>query len=265
MKKSIFEVTKMDCPSEEHLIRMKLAGFPTIKKLDFNLKDRQLTVYHDEQENELLKSLNDLNLHASLLATEQLITEIKIESPEADRKLLWIVLLINFGFFVIESTSGLISKSLGLVADSLDMLADAFVYGLSLFAISRSIQAKKNVARISGYFQLLLALTGFYEVSRRYLKADSPPDFMIMIIVSLFALAANGFCMYLLRASKSDDAHMKASMIFTSNDMIINMGVIVAGALVFLTDSNKPDLIIGLIVFLVVTRVAFRILNLARS
>jgi len=34
-------------------------------------------------------------------------------------------------------------------------------------------------------------------------------------------------------------------MIFTSNDVIINIGVITAGILVHMLDSNKPDLIIG--------------------
>ncbi len=57
---------------------------------------------------------------------------------------------------------------------------------------------------------------------------------------------------------------MKASMIFTSNDVIINLGVILAGVLVLWLDSNKPDLIIGSIVFVLVIQGAFRILKLGR-
>ena len=57
---------------------------------------------------------------------------------------------------------------------------------------------------------------------------------------------------------------MKASMIFTSNDVIINLGVITAGVLVFLLNSNKPDLIIGSIVFIIVIRGTFRILKLGK-
>src|SRR5690554_8209724 len=71
-----------------------------------------------------------------------------------------------------------------------------------------------------------------------------------MIIVSILALIANGICLYILQKSKSkEEAHMKASMIFTSNDIIINLGVISAGLLVNWLDSNKPDLIVGTIVF----------------
>jgi Co/Zn/Cd efflux system component len=57
---------------------------------------------------------------------------------------------------------------------------------------------------------------------------------------------------------------MKASMIFTSNDVVINLGVIVAGLMVNLLNSNKPDLIVGAIVFVIVIRGALRILNLSK-
>jgi len=90
------------------------------------------------------------------------------------------------------------------------------------------------------------------------------PDFQTMIIVSILALIANSVCLYLLQKSKSKEAHMKATMIFTSNDIIINTGVILAGVLVLLTQSKYPDLIIGAIVFLIVVRGAFRILKLGK-
>ena len=63
---------------------------------------------------------------------------------------------------------------------------------------------------------------------------------------------------------RSKEAHMQASMIFTSNDVIINSGVIVAGILVKWLNSSYPDLIIGAIVFVVVARGAYRILKLAK-
>ena len=63
---------------------------------------------------------------------------------------------------------------------------------------------------------------------------------------------------------KSKETHMQASMIFTSNDVVINLGVITAGVLVNWLDSNKPDLIIGTIVFLIVIQGAIRILNIAK-
>ncbi len=46
---SVFIITEMDCPTEEQLIRNKLATLPEISAIEFNLMRRQLTVTHAEQ------------------------------------------------------------------------------------------------------------------------------------------------------------------------------------------------------------------------
>ena len=154
---------------------------------------------------------------------------------------------------------------MGLVADSLDMLADSFVYGISLFAVGGALIKKKRIAKLAGYFQITLAIIGFLEVLRRFFGDGKLPDFSTMIIVSVFALIANAICLYILQKSKNkEDAHMKASMIFTLNDVIINLGVIAAGVLVNWLSSNKPDLITGTTVFFLVIQGAFRILKLSK-
>lgn len=263
MDKTVFEIAKMDCPSEENLIRMKLNDIESVQNLDFDIENRKLMVYHVGQLNKIETAIHQLNLNSRLLETNQTNQMVLSESSN-QRKLLWTVLLINFGFFIIEITTGFVSRSMGLVADSLDMLADSIVYGLSLFAVGSTIAFKKRIAKASGYFQIILAVLGFIEVTRRFVGIDTLPSFETMIVVSTFALVGNGTCLYLLQKSKSQEAHMKASMIFTSNDVIINFGVITAGILVHLLDSNKPDLIIGAIVFVLVIQGAFRILKLGK-
>ena len=161
-------------------------------------------------------------------------------------------------------TTGLISKSMGLVADSLDMLADSLVYGISLFAVGGTLTRKKKVAKLAGYFQMTLAIIGFLEVVRRFIANEELPDFSTMIVVSILALLANVTCLYLLQKSKSKEAHMQASMIFTSNDIIINSGVILAGFLVNWINSSLPDLIVGAVVFVIVIRGAIQILKLGK-
>jgi len=254
----------MDCPSEENLIRMKLDGISSIKNLDFDIPNRKLSVFHEGEIDRIERSIIELNLGAQKLTTEQT-EQTEFSENSNQRKLLWTVLAINFGFFLIEMTTGIISKSMGLVADSLDMLADSFVYGISLMAVGGTLIRKKRIAKLAGYFQIILAVIGFLEVLRRFFGAEKIPDFTTMIIVSVFALIANGICLYILQKSKSkEEAHMKASMIFTSNDVIINLGVIVAGLLVYWLNSSKPDLIIGTIVFVLVIQGAIRILKLGK-
>lgn len=264
MKKTIFEISKMDCPSEEQLIRVKLEGVAGIENMRFDIEARRLDVYHAGGHEGLLAALESLQLGARLVSSETTEGTSIGEDHVLQSRVLWQVLAINFFFFLLEMSTGLIAGSMGLIADSLDMLADSFVYALALFAVGGSITRKKNVARAAGYFQLVLALLGFAEVVRRFAGHGEIPDFQLMIIISLLALGGNVICLVLLQRSKSREAHMQASMIFTSNDIIINLGVIAAALFVYLTASKMPDLIVGMIVFILVGRGAYRILKLSR-
>lgn len=263
MQKTIFRILKMDCPSEEQMIRMKLSDLTNIHSLDFDIPNRKLTVFHSDSYDSILQQLEALKFDTSIIESiSDDINENAASHIHNERNLLRQVLGINFAFFIIELVTGVISDSIGLVADSLDMLADSIIYGLALFAVGGTISRKKNIAKAAGYFQLFLAFLGFSEVIRRFIGLETLPDFLTMIIISLLALSGNALCLYLLQKSKSKETHMQASMIFTSNDVIVNLGVIAAGGLVYLTKSQYPDLIIGTIVFLIVTNGAFKILKL---
>lgn len=264
MYKTIFKIAKMDCPSEEQLVRMRLQDFDSIHMLEFDIPNRELHVYHSGDQEPILLALKSLNLNTTFISTEESNASSETDTSSNQRKLLWTILIINFSFFGLELLFGLLSNSMSLVADSLDMLADSIVYALALFAVGGTVARKNNVAKFAGYFQIILAVAGFAEVVRRFVRFEKMPDFQTMIIVSLLALIANVYCLYLLQKHKSKEAHMQASMIFTSNDVIINSGVITGGLLVYLLNSSYPDLIIGAIVFVVVARGAYRIIKLAQ-
>lgn len=264
MEKTTFKILKMDCPSEVQLIKLNLEEFHNIHSLDFNLNNRILEITHSEDKNKILEKLNLLNLNTTILSSFLVDYYVKSENETKESKTLWIVLIINFLFFLAELIFGFISNSMGLIADSLDMLADAIVYGLALYAVGGTIARKKNIAKFAGYFQIILALIGLTEVLRRFVGLEKIPDYQTMIVVSFFALIANIVSFYLLNKMKSNEAHMQASMIFTSNDIIINSGVITAGVLVNWLNSSYPDLIIGTVVFLIVARGAYRILLLSK-
>jgi Co/Zn/Cd efflux system component len=269
MYKTEFHLPGMDCPTEERIVRMKIEHDTGVRQLIFELSNRRLFVIHEAgREHIILKELETLGMGVKMGSSEK--AAIGYEQPDSlnlignERKILWIVLAINFLFFVGELFFGLLSGSMGLVADSLDMLADSFVYALALMAVGARVVFKKRVARISGYLQISLALIGFAEVIRRFLGYEVIPDFRMMIIVSGLALIANVYCFLLLQRVGSKDAHMQASIIFTSNDIVINLGVIAAGVLVWYLKTPVPDLIVGAIVFAVVLRGAMRILKLAK-
>jgi Co/Zn/Cd efflux system component len=154
-----------------------------------------------------------------------------------------------------------IAGSTGLLADALDMFADAAVYGLGLYAVGRTAAAKVRAAHAAGWFQAALACGALFEVIRRLLVGGEPEG-PIMMGMAAIALAANAFCLWLVFKHREGGAHMKASVIFSANDVLANLGVIVAGALVALTGSRYPDLVIGTIIAAIVLLGARRILSL---
>lgn len=182
------------------------------------------------------------------------------ESTQESRSLR-LLLGINAFMFVVEMTAGLVARSAGLIADSLDMFADAAVYGLALYAVGRSVSLQVRAAHLAGVLQLILALGVLVEVFRRFVFG-SEPESLIMMAVAFLALLANMGCLLLISKHREGGAHMKASWIFSANDVVINVGVIVAGALVAWSGSNYPDLIIGTVVGFIVLNGARRILAL---
>jgi len=189
--------------------------------------------------------------------------EIEVEK-QGQRKVLWLLLAINAAMFVVELVAGWLAESTGLIADSLDMLADAGVYGISLYAVDRTLREKAHAAMASGIFQLLLACLVAVDVGRRFLGGSEPlSDFMIA--VGLLALAANLVCLVLISRHRHGEVHMRASWIFSTNDVLANLGVIVAGLLVHFTGSPLPDFIIGLIIAGLVLYGGVKIVGEARA
>ena len=189
--------------------------------------------------------------------------ELTVQDTQQAR-VLWWLLGINATMFVLELGVGWWAQSTALIADSLDMLADAVVYGIGLYAVGRAATAKAHAARLSGYFQLFLGLLVLVEVIRRAIFGSEPVS-ALMMGMGVVALIANVICLRLIWQHRHGDVNMRASWIFSANDVIANAGVIVAGVLVWWLDSRWPDLIIGLIISLVVLNGARRILQDARQ
>lgn len=187
------------------------------------------------------------------------------EARDAEqRKVLVRLLAINGTMFVAEIVVGLLAHSTGVMADSLDMLADALVYGTGLYAIGRSAAAKHRAAYWSGIFQMVLAGSILVEVVRRAFYG-SEPNSTLMMAISVVALTANAYCLKLLSKHRDGEVHMRASWIFSRSDVIANAGVILAGALVAVTDSRWPDLIVGTAIAVVVVRGGREILREASA
>lgn len=263
---SFYRVPKMDCPSEERMIRMALNDQTDIRRLNFDLTGRTLTVVHGGSAEGVTSAITPLGLGATLEKSEPYRAEhadqLKADpSAEDEAGVLKILLAINGVMFALELLLGIMAQSTGLIADSLDMFADAAVYGLALYAVAHSARTQMKAARLAGILQLLLAVGVLLEVGRRFLMGSEPVS-GLMMSVSTLALIANVTCLVLISRHRDGGVHMKASWIFSANDVLINLGVIAAGLLVWLTGSALPDLLIGSFIGLIVLNGARRILAL---
>lgn len=236
---------------------------PEVRGLRFDLEARRLEVRHHGAAEVVLARVEPLGFGARL---EDTVTVDGRPSappvdPRAESRVLKQLLAINAVMFVAELSVGLLAQSTGLVADSLDMSADALVYGLALRAVGRTGALQRRTARISGWLQLLLALGALGEVARRTAQGSEPIESM-MIGGALIALVANVTCVALLAKHRDGGVHLKASWIFSTNDALANLGVVLAGVLVALTGQAWPDLLVGTAVGGLVLWGAVRILRL---
>ncbi|MBY0316293.1 MAG: cation transporter [Bdellovibrionales bacterium] len=272
MKKSIFEVPKMDCPSEENMIRLALRAVAGIENSKFDLVERKVTIIHGNDASLILNAIEPLGFGARLSTTEELSKEQfedinatvqTLEENPAEARVLKQLLAINFTMFVAEIIIGWLAQSTGVIADAMDMFADSAVYGVSLYAVGRALSTQYKAARLSGYLQGALALFALFEVVRRFIFG-SEPWAQYMMVISLIALIANVTCLFLISKHRGGGIHMKASWIFSTNDVIANLGVISAGAMVYFFKSPIPDLIVGFIISIVVVRGAWVILKISK-
>src|SRR5919106_3703318 len=175
---------------------------------------------------------------------------------------LWIVLGINGGMFGLELIIGLVAGSTALLADSLDMLGDALVYGFSLYVVDRSARWRASAALLKG---IIMAGFGLIVLAQAGYRLVSPevPDLQLMGVTGALALAANITCLLLLTRHRNDDLNMRSTWLCSRNDIMANVGVLVAAVSVFATSSMWPDLAIGLLITMVFMRSAVYVVRQA--
>lgn len=166
---------------------------------------------------------------------------------EKHKKVLIIVLIINALMFLIESAYGWVSHSTALLADALDMFGDALVYGMSLYVLTKSVQQQAKVSLSKGLFMVAFGLFVLVEAG---FKAINPvmPNVEIMGVVGSIALLANLVCFLLLYSHRADNLNMSSTWLCSRNDLIANVGVLIAALLSYLLVSRWPDILIGVLI-----------------
>jgi cation diffusion facilitator family transporter len=163
---------------------------------------------------------------------------------ESHGRVLWIVLAINAAMFLLEGAAGVLAHSTSLLADALDMLGDALVYGFSLFVLVRSARWQAGAALAKGAFMLVFGLGVLGEAIYKVFHPVMPGA-EAMGIVGTLALVANLACFFLLYRHRSDNLNMSSTWLCSRNDLVANVGVLLAAGGTYALASRWPDVVVG--------------------
>lgn len=165
---------------------------------------------------------------------------------KAYRRILWIVLIINFAMFLVEVIAGVAAGSVSLQADALDFLADSANYAISLFVVGMALRRRAQAAMFKG---ITMALFGLWVIGNTlwHVFYGDVPDAITMGAVGVAALISNAAVFALLWAYRHGDSNMRSVWVCSRNDVIGNFAVLLAALGVFGTGTAWPDIIVAAI------------------
>lgn len=178
-------------------------------------------------------------------------------------RILWAVLAINAVLFVAEFVVGWMARSTALLADSLDMLGDALVYAFSLWVLHRGSRWRARASLSKGIVQAIFGIVVLGQAAWK-LGTGGGVDASAMGVMGLIALAGNAWCFYLLWNHRGDDLNMRSTWLCSRNDLIANSAVLGAAALVAVSDSPLPDVIVGVAIAALFLRTAVTVIGESR-
>ena len=190
-------------------------------------------------------------------------SELEVAGLEASqRRVLIIVLAINLVTFAGMVFASWLSHSSALLSGTLDNLGDALTYSLSLFVVGASVTAKARVAVFKGVLIALAAIAVAAQIGWRIYHLDVPVV-ATMGIAAVLNLLANGVCLYVLHDHRHDDVNMMSVWECSRNDVNEGVAVIATVGLVWFTQSAWPDLLVAIVLLVMFSRSAIRVLSAA--
>lgn len=180
------------------------------------------------------------------------------------RAVLWAVLGINAGMFLVEIAAGFAAGSAALQADALDFFADAANHAISLSVLGLAIRWRAGAALIKGTSMGLFGLWVIGTVVWHALHG-TVPSWGTMGVVGVAALTANAVCLGLLYAWREGDSNMRSVWICSRNDVLANLAVLAATVGVFGTGTGLPDLVVAAVMASLAIHGAFAIVRHATA
>ena len=181
------------------------------------------------------------------------------------KRTLIIVALLNLAYFFIEFLVALKINSVSLFADSIDFLEDTFVNLLIFFSFFITSSLRPKISKILVIIILLPGLAALWTAWQQIVKPSTPEAFDLTL-VGLGALLVNFICtIVLMDFRKNKESLMKAAFLSARNDVLSNLAIITAGLVIMIYPSIWPDLIVGIIIFLINFDAAYKVYQIAKN
>lgn len=181
------------------------------------------------------------------------------------RKTVILVALLNFTYFGIEFYFGRLFDSISLISDSIDFLEDASINLLIALAIGWSLRKRQVTSYFLAIILLIPGVTFFWNAVHQILSPELPQGGG-MSLVAIGALIVNLTCAVLISRHKNEEGGLvKAAFYSARNDAVANMLIIFAGVITLIFPSVIPDLVIGVIIFIMNADAAKEVLETARK
>jgi cobalt-zinc-cadmium efflux system protein len=189
-----------------------------------------------------------------------------------NRRLLWVVLLLNLGFLVAEVIGGFAFNSLALLADAAHMAAD--VTGLAIAMVAQGLITRPPSNSHSFGFQraevlgaavngLLLTATSVWIVVEAVRRLGDPPEVTGggLLVIAVLGLAVNLGSAAVLARSRRDNLNMRGAFIHMMADAAGSVGVIIAAVAVLTVNATWVDPAMSILIALLVIWSAWGLLK----
>lgn len=251
-----YRVTGMDCSSCATKIETAARKVDGVNDVRVSIASQIMTLAVDNPDSrlpELERTVTGLGYHLQRLGAktngsddDELPKDLAHVTP-GYRRALWIVVLLNVGYGIVEIVGGFLADSQALKADALDFLGDGLITFLGLLAIGWSLAWRARSALIQGLFLGALGVAVLANTAYRVIILNTP-EAELMGLFGLIALVVNVLAAVVLIPHRAGDANVRAVWLFSRNDAIGNAAVIVAAGLVAWTGTPWPDLAVAIVV-----------------
>jgi Co/Zn/Cd efflux system component/copper chaperone CopZ len=244
-----FRVIGMDCADDAREIEAAVREMPSVEDARVSVASQILTLRLASAGSGLPaveQAVNALGYQLDPLGAAGDVVEAGTHThlTSAYRRALWVVVLLNVGYGVVELGGGFLSGSQALKADALDFLGDGLITFLGLIAIGWGLAWRARAALTQGIFLGVLGLGVLISTITR-LSGGYQPEAELMGVFGLVALLVNIAATVVLIPHRTGDANVRAVWLFSRNDAIGNLAVVIAAGLVAWSDTEWPDVVVA--------------------